>query len=154
MKVKLLTLLAALFLVCNVSFGQGVGTFKAKKKSTIVKKNLEPQRQGFYVMLEISAGIDFFDGFSPSFNIQAVVGYEFNNHFALGIGTGFNNYILIDHYRLDISYERMLTISIPLYINIHGDFSKHRTTAYYSLDLGFQMPVREATIGDNFFCIS
>lgn len=92
-------------------------------------------------MPEVGVGIiNFNEGIN--FNLQAVFGYEFNNHFALGVGTGFNNYNPNDHYYSEY-YDR-LTTSIPLYINIHGDFSKHVTTAYYSLDLGVQMPIRKA----------
>lgn len=156
MKIKLLTLLVAIFLLGNVSSAQGVGTFKAKKKSTVVvKKNLAPQRQGAFIMPKVGAGIKS-DENGFTFNLQAVIGHEFNNHFALGVGTGFNNYILDNHYYYYYNFyhnhiefkNRMLTISIPLYINIHGDFSKHKTTAYYSLDLGVQMPIRRA-IGES-----
>lgn len=162
MKVKLLTLLAAIFMLGNVSSAQGVGTFKAKKKSTIVKKNLAPQRQGTFIMPKLGVGINV-DAELSTLNLQAVLGYEFNNHFAIGVGIGFDNYYYFHNtgYRgtnmyiydlnLNLNYnygyvyeKRRLTSSIPLYINIHGDFSRHRTTAYYSLDLGVHMPIIKA----------
>ena len=132
----------------NVSSAQGVGTFKAKKKSTIVKKNLAPQRQGTFIMPKLGVGINV-DAELSTLNLQAVFGYEFNNHFAIGVGTGFDNYYYFDNvgYRGLYGYvydKRKLTSSIPLYINIHGDFSRHRTTAYYSLDLGVHMPIIKA----------
>lgn len=145
MKVKLLTLLAALFLVCNISSAQGVGTFKAKKKTAVVKKNIAPQRQGTFIMPKVGAGYNFGVG-GFAFNLQAVFGYEYNNHFALGVGTGFNNI------SFNFSYmQRTLSVSIPLYLNIHGDFSKHKTTAYYSLDLGVQMPIRRALENEHYY---
>lgn len=145
MKIKLLTLLVAIFLLGNVSSAQGVGTFKAKKKSTVVKKNLAPQRQGTFIMPKVGAGYNFGVG-SFAFNLQAVFGYEFNNHFAIGVGTGFNN-ISFDFGNM----QRTLSVSIPLYLNIHGDFSKHKTTAYYSLDLGVQMPIRRALENEYYY---
>lgn len=145
MKVKILTLLAALFLVCNISSAQGVGTFKAKKKTAVVKKNIAPQRQGTFIMPKVGVGLNFTGYYHEMFfNLQAVLGHEFNNHFALGIGAGLNNCITVDDTYGNIVYDRMLIICIPLYVNIHGDFSKHKTTAYYSLDLGVQMPIRKA----------
>lgn len=148
MKVKILTLLAALFLVCNISSAQGVGTFKAKKKTAVVKKNIAPQRQGVFIMPKVGVGISV-DADLFTLNLQAVFGYEFNNHFAIGVGTGFDNYYYFDYggFRGLYGYvydKRKLTSSIPLYINIHGDFSKHRTTAYYNLDLGVHMPIIKA----------
>lgn len=128
---KLLTLLAIIFLLGNVSSAQGVGAYKAKKTEVVKVKNnnLAPQRQGTFIMPKVGVGYDVLEECFV-FNLQAVFGYEFNNHFAIGVGTGFNNYIVDD-----------LVASVPLHLNIHGDFTKHKTTAYYSLDFGVHIPI-------------
>lgn len=130
MKVRLLTLLAIIFLLGNVSFAQGVGAYKAKRTELVKKKNLAPQRQGLFIMPEV--GADFSVGWMDSgLSLQALFGYEFNNHFALGIGTGVIG-------SSDLDY-----IISPLFLSIHGDFSKHKTTAYYRLDIGTMIPIKK-----------
>ena len=60
MKIKIFTLLAAIFLLSNVSWGQ-VGEYRVRKTETITKKiekpkvirENNPQREGFFVISEI-----------------------------------------------------------------------------------------------------
>lgn len=128
MKVKILTLLAAIFLIGNVSFGQGVGAYKAKRSEMVkVKKNnLAPQRQGFYVMPEVGVGL-VFDSEYFTWNVQGIFGYEFNNYLSIGIGTGLTSLELYDN------------INIPLFVNIRGDITKKDITPYYSIDCGYSL---------------
>lgn len=152
MKVKLLTLLAVISLLGNVSSAQGVGAYKAKKTEVVkVKnKNLVPQRQGFFIMPEIEVGGISRNGLDGGYQykINAIFGYEFNNHFSLGVGTGFNNgarKTLFYHYGTFMAKMS----NLPLYINIHGDIFKAKTSLYYSLDLGFMLPLKKAYYNDN-----
>ena len=140
MKVKLLTLLAAIFLLTNVTFGQSVGEYRVRKTETITKKiekpkviiENNPERKGFFVIPEVGIGIDFdYVEFSPT--IHGVFGYEFNNHFALGIGTGLN------------AYRGGYYVHIPIYLNIRGDLTRQPIirdiTPYYSIDLGWSIAI-------------
>ena len=174
MKVKLLTLLAVISLLGNVSSAQGVGAYKAKKTEVVkVKnKNLVPQRQGFFIMPEIEVGGISRNGLDGGYQykINAIFGYEFNNHFSLGVGTGFNNgarktFIMISMKKdwvgtgfnngarktLFYHYGTFMAkmSNLPLYINIHGDIFKAKTSLYYSLDLGFMLPLKKAYYNDN-----
>lgn len=85
MKIKLLTLLATIFLLTNISLGQSVGEYRVRKTETITKKiekpkkQINPQRKGFYAKASVNIGLPMLIG---------SVGYEFNRHFATGISTG------------------------------------------------------------------
>lgn len=85
MKIKLLTLLAIIFLLTNISLGQSVGEYRVRKTETITKKiekpkkQINPQRKGFYAKASVNIGLPMLIG---------SVGYEFNRHFATGISTG------------------------------------------------------------------
>lgn len=84
MKIKLLTLLATIFLLTNISLGQSVGEYRVRKTETITKKiekpkkQINPQREGFYAKASVNI-IPMLIG---------SVGYEFNRHFATGISSG------------------------------------------------------------------
>ena len=153
MKVKILILLAAIFLLGNVSSAQGVGAYKAKKTEVVKKRNnINPERRGYYVMPEVILGVVSDRG--PMLNVNATLGYEFNNHFALAVGTGFNN-----TYDDNMGYSHLdkkeMNIEIPLYININGDFSRRplldEITPYYDIDLGFVIPIRKSSIIKNVY---
>ena len=154
MKVKILILLAAIFLLCNVSSAQGVGAYKAKKTEVVKKRKPVSQREGFFIMPEIEVGsIVIVD----RYKINAIFGYEFNNHFALGIGTGFNS-IYIHKESIWLKTGDKLN-NLPLYINIHGDVFKAKTSLYYSLDMGFMLPLKKLyysydfyDVGNNYVC--
>ena len=135
MKIKIFTLLAAIFLLSNISWGQ-VGEYRVRKTETITKKiekpkviiENNPQREGFFVIPEVGvAGLDFKDELFV-LSLQGIFGYEFNNHLAFGVGTG-----LIYS---DYSY-------IPLYLNLRGDITKKQIakgiTPYYSIDFGYNV---------------
>ena len=85
MKIKLLTLLATIFLLTNISLGQSVGEYRVRKTETITKKiekpkkQINPQRKGFYAKASVNIGLPMLIG---------SVGYEFNRHFATGISSG------------------------------------------------------------------
>lgn len=107
MKIKLLTLLATIFLLTNISLGQSVGEYRVRKTETITKKiekpkkQINPQRKGFYAKASVNIGLPMLIG---------SVGYEFNRHFAIGICSGvFSDY--------DWFY-------LPLGIEISGDITK------------------------------
>ena len=86
MKIRIFTLLAAIFILSNISWGQ-VGEFRATNTETITKKiekpkvirENNPQREGFYAKASVNIGLPMLIG---------SVGYEFNRHFATGISTG------------------------------------------------------------------
>lgn len=89
MKIRIFTLLAAIFLLSNVSWGQEVGEYRVRKPETITKKiekpkkhkvvrEINPQREGFYAKASVNI-IPMLIG---------SVGYEFNRHFATGISSG------------------------------------------------------------------
>lgn len=142
MKVKILTLLAILFLLGNVSSAQGVGAYKAKKTEVVKKRNPVPQRGRFFIMPEIEIGSYLeFDIDDFHYKINAIFGYEFNNHFSLGVGAGFNSttWEIRDNHNLEIRKMN----DLPLYMNIHGDMFKAKTSLYYSLDLGVAIPMKK-----------
>ena len=95
------------------------------KDKTIRESN--PQRKGFFVIPEVGIGVGTCVGL---LGLQGVWGYEFNNHFAFGIGTGivgdFVNYL-----------------NIPLYVSLRGDITKKQIAnggiPYYSLDFGYNI---------------
>ncbi len=139
MKIKIITLLAAIFLLSNISWGQ-VGEYRVRKTETITKKiekpkvvrENNPQREGFFVITE--AGLIGFDNWgvyhreSYVLNANGIFGYEFNNHFAAGIGIGLN----VTNY-----------LNLPLYISIRGDITKRpittNITPYYGVDFGYNI---------------
>lgn len=90
MKGKLL--LIVIFLLSNVTFAQSVGTYKAKKAETVKEKVVKPKkvisakRRGFFIMPEL--GMELTEG--PELIIDCLMGYEFNNYFAVGVGVGCN----------------------------------------------------------------
>ena len=134
MKIRIFTLLTAIFLLSNVSWGQEVGEYRARKIETITKKiekpkkpkvirENNPQREGFFVIPEVGfLGVDYY-GYTLS--LQGIFGYEFNNHLAFGVGTGLN-FSNIEHY-------------IPLYISLRGDITKKQIAPYYSIDFGYNV---------------
>lgn len=152
MKVKILTLLAIIFLLGNVSSAQGVGAYKAKKTEVVKKRNPVPQREGFFIMPEIEIGSYLeFDIDDFHYKINAIFGYEFNNHFSLGVGAGFNS-TNIRHYKKELmSYLPLKMNYLPLYMNIHGDMFKAKTSLYYSLDLGVAIPMKKNGILLNYY---
>ena len=139
MKIRIFTLLAAIFLLSNVSWGQ-VGEYRVRKTETITKKiekpkvvrENNPQREGFFVITE--AGLIGFDNWGDYYvesyvlNANGIFGYEFNNHFAAGIGIGLN----VTNY-----------LNLPLYISIRGDITKRpittNITPYYGVDFGYNI---------------
>ena len=136
MKIRIFTLLTAIFLLSNVSWGQEVGEYRARKIETITKKiekpkkpkvvrEINPQREGFFVIPEVGVGVGISDSSRFSLCLHGTFGYEFNNHLAFGVGTGFNF----------INNEG----GIPLYANLHGDITKkiYGITPYYSFDIGY-----------------
>ena len=138
MKIKIFTLLAAIFLLSNISWGQ-VGEYRVRKIETITKKiekpkkpkvirEDNPKREGFFVIPEVGFGADNCGGGDKILNANGIFGYEFNNHLAFGVGTG-----LIYS---DYSY-------IPLYISLRGDITKKQIakgiTPYYSIDFGYNV---------------
>lgn len=138
MKIRIFTLLAAIFLLSNISRGQ-VGEYRVRKTETITKKIEKPkviredipQREGFFVISEIGLiGFDSWSYHSGSYvlNANGIFGYEFNNHFAAGIGIGLN----ITSY-----------LNLPLYISIRGDITKRpittNITPYYGVDFGYNI---------------
>lgn len=141
MKVKILTLLAIIFLLGNVSSAQGVGAYKAKKTEVVKKRNPVPQRGRFFIMPEIEIEFLGFDFDNFDYKINAIFGYEFNNHFSLGVGAGFNSttWKFRDNHNLVIRKMN----DLPLYMNIHGDMFKAKTSLYYSLDLGVAVPMKK-----------
>lgn len=139
MKVRLLTLLAIIFLLGNVSSAQGVGAYKAKKTEVVKVKNnnLAPQRQGFYVMPEVGVGMARLNRSNSEgsyrttlFSFVCILGYEFNNQLNLSFESGIN---------INVSYAK----SIPIIFNIGGDLSKrtmiHNTDIipYYNIGIGY-----------------
>lgn len=143
MKLKILTLLAVIFLLGNVSSAQGVGAYKAKKTEVVKKRNPVPQREGLFIMPEIEIGsLEIFEDFH--YKINAIFGYEFNNHFSLGVGAGFNSTNISN-------YQKEKINDLPLYMNIHGDMFKAKTSLYYSLDLGVAIPMKKAGILLNYY---
>lgn len=95
MKGKLL--LIVIFLLSNVTFAQSVGTYKARKAETVRKKiktekikpEINAKRRGFFIMPEI--GVEALAGDGGSFVglvMDCIIGYEFNNYFAVGVGYG------------------------------------------------------------------
>lgn len=141
MRIRFFTLFIAIFILANVSFAQSVGSYKARKTETITKKQLAPQQQGFFIMPEVAAGRNFDSDLS--YDINGVFGYVFNNHFALGIGIGYNSCTIIG---------RKATC-IPFYLNLHGDFSKNKVSPYYSLDLGFRETIKSVSISNDSYDI-
>lgn len=133
MRIKILTLLAGLFLFSNLTFAQSVGEYRVRKTETVTRKiekpkkpkvvrENNPERRGFYVTPEGGVGLNSYGKSILSISFHGKLGYEFNNHFALGIGTGVN----------------LVTLSMPLYVCVHGDigfFSK--IAPYYSADFGY-----------------
>lgn len=132
MRIRFFTLFIAIFILANVSFAQSVGSYKARKTETITKKQLAPQQQGFFIMPEVAVGKNFDFHYALSYDINGVFGYVFNNHFALGIGIGYNSY----------TKRGRKATCIPFYLNLHGDFSKNKVSPYYSLDLGFRETIK------------
>lgn len=92
MKGKLL--LIVIFLLSNVTFAQSVGTYKARKAETVRKKiktekikpEINAKRRGFFIMPEL--GMELTEG--PELIIDCLMGYEFNNYFAVGVGCGYS----------------------------------------------------------------
>ena len=133
MKIKIFTLLAAIFLLSNISWGQEVGEYRVRKTETITKKiekpkkQINPQREGFFVIPEV--GFLGVDNHGYTLSLQGIFGYEFNNHLAFGVGTGLN-FSDIGAY-------------IPLYISLRGDITKKQIakgiTPYYSIDFGYNV---------------
>ncbi len=133
MKIRIFTLLAAIFLLSNVSWGQ-VGEYRVRKTETITKKiekpkvvrENNPQREGFFVITEAGLGFDYW--VEIALHLHGTIGYEFNNHLALGIGTGF-----------DFGENE---VGIPLYVNLRGDITKkpifNGITPYYGFDFGYK----------------
>ena len=143
MKTRLLALLATIFLLTNVTFGQSVGEYRVRKAETITKKiekpkkpkvirENNPERRGCFVIPEV--GLIGFDYEHSGYvcNAQGVFGYECNNHFAFGVGMGLN----ITGYS-----------NFPVYINLRGDITKKpiikNITPYYSVDFGYIYPITE-----------
>ena len=138
MRIKLLTILSIIFFLNNITLAQSVGEYRVRKTETVTKKiekqkkpkverEKNPEREGFFVMPEVEI--------SPSnyeiININGIIGYEFNNHIALGVGMG-----------LATSFYSW---NIPLFTNIHGDITKkeifNKITPYYSIDFGYNMNI-------------
>ena len=67
MKIRIFTLLTAIFLLSNVSWGQEVGEYRVRKPEIITKKiekpkkhkvvrEINPQREGFYAKASVNIG--------------------------------------------------------------------------------------------------
>ena len=138
MKIKSLTLLLALSFLANISFAQYAGSYKLTKSNYVSVKHKKPnyQKPKFYIMPEIGAGLRLDD---PGLEYDATLefGCEFNKFFSLGIGAG---YISVTG-SYDPPFISPEMSSIPLYLNMHGSFSKKNVSPYWSIGLGINIPI-------------
>ncbi len=166
MKIKLLTLLAVVFLLSNISLAQGIRSYTSTKTVTTKRKLTEKEigdrkqqmiatkRHGIFLTPELNMGIS---GLNFNFDVGCVFGYEFNNYFALGIGFGYKMAQINESYISDYvhyansgsSYYRdadnkSTTGCIPLFINIHGDLIKTKVSPYWRVDFGYCLPIKKA----------
>lgn len=138
MKIKSLTLLLALSFLANISFAQYAGSYKLTKSNSVSVKHKNPnyQKPKFYIMPEIGAGLNLNRG-DMVINADLELGCEFNKFFSLGIGAG---YISVTR-SYETSFISPEMSSMPLYLNMHGSFSKKNVSPYWSIGLGFNIPI-------------
>lgn len=123
----------------NIETTTPISEVRKEKTKKVKTRNLNTNRKGFFVMPEIEVGSAGHLGLD-AYKVNAIFGYEFNNHFSLGVATGFNS----TRYKPYYDVLKIGTISnLPLYVNIHGDMFKGKTSLYYSLDLGFMLPLKK-----------
>lgn len=138
MKIKSLTLLLALSFLTNISFAQYAGSYKLTKSNSVSVKHKNPnyQKPKFYIMPEIGAGLRLDDS-GLEYDATLEFGCEFNKFFSLGIGAG---YISVTS-SYETSFISPEMSSMPLYLNMHGSFSKKNVSPYWSIGLGFNIPI-------------
>lgn len=90
-----------------------------------------------YFMPEFGLNLGALGGDDAIIDFQATYGYEVNNYVSVGGGIGFTTYA-------DDNYEKERAISVPVLVNFNGFFFESRVTPYYSVDLGFMMPLKKA----------
>lgn len=143
MKLKLYVLLLALFLMGNSSYAQRVGSYKIKNTQVVSQKHAKPnyQKPKFYIMPEVGVGYswnqDLLTDRQNLNKITAELGWEINKFFSFGFGVGYNystsNYNPI---------SKPIISSMPLYFNMHGNFSKKKVSPYWSLDFGYALSLK------------
>lgn len=138
MKIKSLTLLLALSFLANISFAQYAGSYKLTKSNyvSVKHKKANYQKPKFYIMPEIGAGL-ILDDSDLEYDATLEFGCEFNKFFSLGIGAG---YISVTN-SYDPPFISPEMSSIPLYLNMHGSFSKKNVSPYWSIGLGINIPI-------------
>lgn len=146
MKLKLYVLLLALFLMGNSSYAQRVGSYKIKNTQVVSQKHANPnyQKPKFYIMPEVGIGYSWNQDLPTDRQnlnkITAELGWEINKFFSFGFGIGYNystsNYNPI---------SKPIISSMPLYFNMHGNFSKKKVSPYWSLDFGYAFNLKACT---------
>lgn len=144
MKLKLHLLLAALFLMGNSSYAQRVGSYKIKNTQVVSQKHAKPnyQKPKFYIMPEVGVGYSWVNASDlptdrQNLNkITAELGLEINKFFSFGFGVGYS-YSTRNYNPMSAP----IISSMPLYFNMHGNFSKKKVSPYWSLDFGYAVPI-------------
>lgn len=151
MKIKSLTLLLALSFLTNISFAQYAGSYKLTKSNSVSVKHKNPnyQKPKFYIMPEIGAGISL-DREDMAIIVDLELGCEFNKFFSLGCGIGYIG--ITGEKNESTSFITPYMSSMPVYLNMHGSFSKKKVSPYWNIDLGFNIPIEDYRYIDGYFC--
>lgn len=151
MKIKSLTLLLALSFLTNISFAQYAGSYKLTKSNSVSVKHKNPnyQKPKFYIMPEIGAGISL-DREDMAIIVDLELGCEFNKFFSLGCGIGYIG--ITGEKNESTSFITPYMSSMPVYLNMHGSFSKKNVSPYWSIDLGFNFPINDYKYSRRFSC--
>lgn len=124
MKTRLLSFVFCIILSINVLQGQ----------------ETENQENPNSVLLDFSVGIS--NNFMPTLSLKGIYSHKYNEHFALGVGTGiyYNSYKEED--------IESFSLDLPLFVNIKGNIIKKKESSkispYYSLSAGYFFNVMKA----------
>lgn len=102
---------------------------------------LQSQEKPNSVLLDFSVGVS--NNFMPVLSLKGIYSHKYNEHFALGVGTGiyYNSYKEED--------IKSFSLDLPLFVNIRGNSTKKKESGkvslYYSLSAGYFFNVMKAS---------
>lgn len=98
-----------------------------------------------FFMPEIGFNIGALGGDDFILDLQAIYGYEMNNYLSVGVGLGIVTCKDDEYYYQGYhNYDKERIVSVPLLVNLNGFLLKNKVSPYYSIDLGYMLPIIKA----------
>lgn len=121
----------------GTTYYENIKKVKTKTSRNTLEITERMSRIGTFFSPEIGVNMGVLSGGMMILDLQATYGKQINKYFGIGGGAG----IFTRNYS---NYDNKLTISLPVFVNARGYFFETGVTPYYSVDMGFILPIFKA----------